>query len=646
MNFYQELQLNQAGSKSYIASFKNPKDKCKHIAVYLFKIALVVAFCVSFASFAQEESRSISENVKWGTKKRFEQGIPNGHFQIYGYRWEGDHLVVEPKEAKIVKLIFDNFMNGLSAESTEKQLEEMGVKSYKGVHFSNSSIRQILSNVTYTGNLLFQKEYVSDPITGKSKKNNGEMPQYWVENTHEAIIPMEIFQAVQKERQRRRELGVLANWSINTSCFTSKIKCPICGKSYRRSGKRQRKDSNEVYYIWICRTKSEKGAKFCDAKSIPEKKLKAVCAEALGLNEFDETQFSERVRQITVIGDDTLEFYFTDGTVIQKKWKSTAKTDWWTEERKKEWGERHKNKFRNPNRAFYNEFTGFIKCGNCGENYRSQGKTYADGTKDRYWRCSESCGNTAIKHSTVQALVCDVLGIKKFSEEQMDAVIEKAVVSNGLVTFCFKDGHTESREYEEKKKGIPHTEEYKRYMSQYRKVVYRCNHKYKDEKCQTPHVTEDEIKALFIKAYNELISEKKEIIANAELIRKTLCTTDGLLEEKQKLEDEILVLVEMTQNVVAENARVAQDQEEYQKRYDGLVQRYETTKKEYNELVDKIEQKEAHGERIRQFIKTLKDQDGIITEFDDVLWGSMVELVTISREKRSVTFKDGTEIQL
>ena len=418
------------------------------------------------ASFAQEESRSISENVKWGTKKRFEQGIPNGHFRIYGYRWEGDHLVVEPEEAKIVKLIFDNFMNGLSAESTEKQLEEMGVKSYKGVHFSNSSIRQILSNVTYTGNLLFQKEYVSDPITGKSKKNNGEMPQYWVENTHEAIIPMEIFQAVQKERQRRRELGVLANWSINTSCFTSKIKCPICGKNYRRSGKRQRKDPNEVYYIWICRTKSEKGAKFCDAKSIPEKKLKAVCAEALGLNEFDETQFSERVRQITVIGDDTLEFYFTDGTVLQKKWKSTAKTDWWTEERKKEWGERHKNKFRNPNRAFYNEFTGFIKCGNCGENYRSQGKTYADGTKDRYWRCSESCGNTAIKHSTVQALVCDVLGIKKFSEEQMDAVIEKAVVSNGLVTFCFKDGHTESREYEEKKKGIPHTEEHTRYMSQ------------------------------------------------------------------------------------------------------------------------------------------------------------------------------------
>ena len=99
------------------------------------------------ASFAQEDSRSISENVQWGTRKRFEQGIPNGKFQIYGYRWDGDQLVVEPEEAKIVKLIYDNFLNGLSAETTEKQLAAMGVKSYKGQHFGNTSIRQILGNI-------------------------------------------------------------------------------------------------------------------------------------------------------------------------------------------------------------------------------------------------------------------------------------------------------------------------------------------------------------------------------------------------------------------------------------------------------------------------------------------------------------------
>lgn len=418
------------------------------------------------ASFAQEESRSISENVKWGTRKRFEQGIPNGHFQIYGYRWEGDYLVIEPEEANIVRLIYDNFLNGLSAETTEKQLEEMGVKSYMGKHFSNSSIRQILSNITYTGNLLFQKEYVSDPITGKSKKNRGEMPQYWVENTHEAIIPMETYRTVQKERQRRRELGVFANWSINTSCFTSIVKCGNCGASYRRSGKRQRKDKNEVYYVWVCQTYDRKGKASCPAKTVPECKLKAVCAEVLGLAEFDEAVFTERIRQITVIGDDILEFAFTDGTTLRKQWKSTAKTEWWTAERRKEWSERHKIKSTNPNRSRYNSFTGFIKCGKCGENYRSQGITYADGTKNRYWRCCKSCGNTGIKNTTMEALVCDALGLSKYSEETMDTAIEKAVVKDGIVTFCFYDGHTESLSYKDKKKGTPHTEEYKRHMSQ------------------------------------------------------------------------------------------------------------------------------------------------------------------------------------
>ncbi len=91
---------------------------------------------------------------------------------------------------------------------------------------------------------------------------------------------------------------------------------------------------------------------------------------------------------------------------------------------------------------------------------------------------------------------------------------------------------------------------------------------------------------------------------------------------------------------------MAQDQEEYQKRYNSLVQRYETAKKNYDELAAKIEQKEAHGERILQFITALKEQNGIITEFDDALWGSMVEFVTIGRDCHSVTFKDGTEIQV
>ena len=185
----------------------------------------------------------------------------------------------------------------------------------------------------------------------------------------------------------------------------------------------------------------------------------------LGLAEFDETVFNEKVNRITIIGDDVFEFSFTDGTSLRKQWKSTAKTEWWTAERRKEWSERHKIKSTNPNRSRYNSFTGFIKCGKCGENYRSQGITYADGTKNRYWRCCKSCGNTGIKDTTMAALVCDVLGLSEYSEETMDTAIEKAVVKDGTVTFCFYDGHTEYLSYKEKKKGTPHTEEYKQHMS-------------------------------------------------------------------------------------------------------------------------------------------------------------------------------------
>ena len=426
------------------------------------------------ASFAQEESRSISENVKWGTRKRFEKGLPNGHFQIYGYRWSGDHLVIEPDEAEIVRLIYANFMNRLSAETTEKQLAEMGVKSYKGLHFSNSSIRQILSNITYTGNLLFQKEYISDPITGKSKINRGELPQYFVENTHEAIIPMEVYQAVQAERQRRRELGALANWSNHTTCFTSKIKCAGCGKSYRRSGRRQRKSSDEVYYTWICRTKSDKGTQYCSAKSIPEKTLQSICTKVLGTSVFDDKVFSENVEQIVVIGDDLLRFHFYDGTVLEKQWKSTAKTDWWTPARRAAWGELHKHKETNPNRRRFYELTGVIKCEKCGENYRCQSVKRKDGSYLRIWHCCTNCGNTVVWNDIVKDMVCSVLGLVTFSEEKMDAELDKITVRDASIFFHLKNGDVERRIYTKpKKKGTKRTEAFKKYMSELMKAKWK-----------------------------------------------------------------------------------------------------------------------------------------------------------------------------
>ena len=180
----------------------------------------------------------------------------------------------------------------------------------------------------------------------------------------------------------------------------------------------------------------------------------------------------------------------------------------------------------------------------------------------------------------------------------------------------------------------------------YRRVIYRCNRKYDSEKCDTPHITEDEIKAVFIKAVNQLITEKKEIISNLEMIMKTISDTSALVTERDKLRDELEIIVEMTHSCVAENARKAQDQEEYQKKYNELVTRYETSKNRYDDLVYAIEQKKSQSEKIQQFIGALKSQDGFITEFDEALWSTMIDFITVGKEDCTVTFRDGTEIKI
>ena len=181
----------------------------------------------------------------------------------------------------------------------------------------------------------------------------------------------------------------------------------------------------------------------------------------------------------------------------------------------------------------------------------------------------------------------------------------------------------------------------------YRRVIYRCNHKFDgSRKCETPHVTEEEIIAVFIKAMNTVITEQEEIIANIQLIRQTVCGTADLEEEQDKLRSEMEIVVELTQGCVTENARTEQNQEDYQKRYDGLVERYERVKSRCYAVVKAIEEKQAHFEKLGMFIEALKGQAEPITEFDAGMWGSMVEYITVDKDKNmTVTFKDGTEVQ-
>lgn len=181
----------------------------------------------------------------------------------------------------------------------------------------------------------------------------------------------------------------------------------------------------------------------------------------------------------------------------------------------------------------------------------------------------------------------------------------------------------------------------------YRRVIYRCNNKYGGEKCHTPHVTEDEVKTAFVTAFNRLIENKDEIIENAKLIRKTVCNTKEQEIERDKLQEEMAVLVKMTQDCVAQNARVAQDQEEYKKRYDGLVARYESLNTKLAETENIIAEKKIKSEGLASFIRVIKVQEEILTEFDEHLWGCLVDYVTVGQQKEmTLVFRNGTEIRV
>ena len=375
------------------------------------------------SSIAQEESRSISENVTWGHRKRFADGkVSFAYSSVLGFdRGPNGEVVVNHEEAKTVRLIFSLFLEGMTPTAIAKELTERGIKSPKGKDkWCQGTVRRMLSNEKYKGCALLQKQFTIDYLTKKLVKNEGQVPQYYVENNHEAIISPQVFDMVQAELERRKRVN--GSHYSGVTIFSNKIKCGDCG-----------------------------------------------------------------------------------GFFGSKVWHSNDK---------------------------------------------------------------------------------------------------------------------------------------------YRRVIYRCNHKYSGQHCKTPHVTEDKLHELFVSAFNELLAEKKEILSNIEIVLKTLCDTSELTAERERLHAELAMLAEMTRACVEEKQSAPVDQDEYQARYNGLVEKYNTSRQRLEEVDYMIDQKQAQSEKINIFVKALKEQGRAITEFDDALWCSMVDFMTIGRDYRSVTFKDGSEIKV
>ena len=373
------------------------------------------------SSISQEEARSISENVTWGHRKRFADGkVSVAYSRFLGYDKGSDgKMVVNPEQAEIVKLIYRLLLEGMTPHTIAIHLTEKGIKTPGGKDKWNATtIRRILTNEKYKGDALLQKEFTVDFLTKKTKKNCGEIPMYYIEDDHEAIIDPAVFDMVQQEMERRKT-GTSRYSGV--SIFSSKIKCGECGGWY--------------------------GAK--------------------------------------------------------------------------------------------------------------------------------------VWHST----------------------------------------------------------------DQYRKVIYRCNNKYNDERCTTPHIMEEEVKAVFLKSLNKLLANRDELIENVKLICDKLTNTSELEAEKEKYAGEMSLVADMVQAAMLENARIALDQEEYRQKNDVLSARFEAAKKKHDELAMRIEEIETRGQNLRHFQETLESLNGQVTEFDSDLWGSLVDYITVYENgEKTVTFRDGSVI--
>lgn len=282
------------------------------------------------SSFAQEESLSVSENCKWRIRDKFKQGIST-NFKMLGYELKNNQITVIPKEAKVVKMIFQDYLNGMGINAIVRKLQDKGIPTKGGGTWHESTVRKILKNEKYTGNLLLQKTFISNHITKKQLENKGQLPMYYVESNHEPIIDADTFQKVQDKIKKRAKHHKATN-SSKEYAFTQKIECGLCGKNYRR--KISASGTKYENPIWICATFTSYGKKYCPSSRVPEETLKKLSCEVLGITKFDEQIFKNRVSKIVVPSKGNLKFILNDSNEVLRTWDYPSRRDSWTEEMK------------------------------------------------------------------------------------------------------------------------------------------------------------------------------------------------------------------------------------------------------------------------------------------------------------------------
>lgn len=240
------------------------------------------------SSQAQEESRNISENVKWGLKRKYEKGEMLVR-RMFGYGKGTDgQLYIITEEAEVVRLIYGKYLEGESLNSIARLLKEKGIKTIRGnIEWNVNSIRTILINEKYIGDAMAQKTFTTDYLTKTRKENQGELQKYYVENAHEAIIPREVFYKVQEELRQRANIYKKSSKKETESkgkhtgkYALSKITvCKECGCEYRRQIWSK---YGEKKAVWRCENRLRNGTRYCkDSPTIEENVLHRAVLHAI-----------------------------------------------------------------------------------------------------------------------------------------------------------------------------------------------------------------------------------------------------------------------------------------------------------------------------------------------------------------------------
>jgi DNA invertase Pin-like site-specific DNA recombinase len=369
------------------------------------------------ASIAQEESRSISQNVTWGKRVSFQEGkVSFAYKSFLGYKKENDKLVIDEDEAVIVKMIYRMFLvEGKTPSGIASHLTFLNIKTPMGksTKWTKNTIESILRNEKYKGDALLQKKYTINYLNHTLVKNTGQIPQYYVENNHPAIIDQDMWEQVQIELTRRDELG--AKYS-SRDVFASKLICEDCGGFYGK-----------------------------------------------------------------------------------KKWHSNSK---------------------------------------------------------------------------------------------------------------------------------------------YSRFVYQCNRKFDKgkETCRTPNLMEEDIKLKFIEAYNLTMKDKKRIILDSIEMIELLTDTDQLDKDIDNLNDELLVIAELLNKLIKENSKSGMTQDDYNKKYSELTNRYERTKEKHDDLIKARDNKKVQALNLKSFLSNLKHFNDRLSEWNEPVWMLLVKSAVVHRDK-SITFK-------